>query len=56
MSALIFVKAKKLSALISLVHEKWVGLNILGESALIFLALVTRPVKFSLAILKVLFN
>ncbi len=43
MSALIFVKAEKLSALISFVHEKWVGLNILGESALIFLALATGP-------------
>ena len=45
MSALIFVKAEKLSALISFMHEKWVGLNILGLSALIFLALVTSPWK-----------
>ena len=43
MSALIYVKAKKLSALITLVHEKLVGLNILGELALIFSALVTGP-------------
>jgi hypothetical protein len=41
--AFIFVKAKKLLVLISLVHKKWVGLKILGESALIFLALVTTP-------------
>jgi hypothetical protein len=27
-----------------LVHEKWVGLNILGELALIFSALVTGPI------------
>jgi hypothetical protein len=46
MSALIFVKAKKLLALISFMHEKWVNLNILGLSALIFLALVTRPFLF----------
>jgi hypothetical protein len=43
MSALIFVNAKKLSALISLVRQKWVGHNILGELALIFLGLVTSP-------------
>ncbi len=40
-SALIFVSAEKLSALISFMLQKWVGLNVLGESALIFLALVT---------------
>jgi hypothetical protein len=34
-------------ALISFMHEKWVGLNILGESAIIFLALVTSPHKTS---------
>ena len=43
MSALIFINAEKLSALIFLLHEKWVGLNILCESALIFLALRTGP-------------
>ena len=32
-----------LSALISFMPEKWVGLNILGKFALIFLALVTGP-------------
>jgi hypothetical protein len=31
-------------ALISFMHEKWVGLNILGESALIILALVSSPI------------
>ncbi len=31
------------SALIYFMHEKWVGLNILGLLALIFLALVTSP-------------
>jgi hypothetical protein len=30
-------------ALISFMHEKWVGVNILGELALIFSALVTSP-------------
>ncbi len=46
MSALIFINAKKLSALIFLVHEKWVGLNILCESALIFSALRTGSENF----------
>jgi hypothetical protein len=41
MSALIFINAKKMLALIFLVRQKWVGVNILGVSALIFLALVT---------------
>jgi hypothetical protein len=45
MSALIFINAEKLSALIFMVHEKSVGLNILCESALIFSALVTGPKK-----------
>jgi hypothetical protein len=35
-----------LSALISFMPEKWVGLNILGKLALIFLALVTGPLFF----------
>jgi hypothetical protein len=40
---LIAVAIKKELALISFVHEKRVGFNILGEYALIFLALVTCP-------------
>ncbi len=50
MSALIFINAKKLLALIFLVHEKWVGLNILCELALIFSALVTGPKFISIII------
>ncbi len=50
MSALIFINAEKMSALIFLVRQKWVGVNILGVSALIFLALVTGPVLAGLGI------
>ncbi len=46
----------KFLALISFMHEKWAGLNILGLSALIFLALVTGPEFFASCLFTYLFK